>query len=141
MPCKDPFDAGVHPVRFCVLPDHPDLSCKSTVWMKRAFLLDHMLQLPGLHPGQEGVGFVQVMLLFGQLVQDEEQDRFQIHLGGMIPEGVFGIHAGADGLSHFLDVLLVVVVTGSVQLAVTAFPDMIQRIVARCPDGIFEIGA
>ena len=106
--------------------------------MGDAFFLHDVLQLGGPHFGQEGVCLVQVMLLLGQVVQDEEEDGLQIHLGGQVPVRLFEIHAGADGLGHFLHILLVVEVAVPVCFAVPPLPDIGEGVVA--PGGAGHVG-
>ena len=77
MPGQDALDAGVHLVRLFVLEDHPHLPGKGAVGVGDPLLLHHVLQFRGPHLGQEGVGVVQAVLLLGQLVQEEEEERLR----------------------------------------------------------------
>ena len=136
VPDQDALDAGIHLVRRFVLLYHPNLPDKGAVGMVDDFLRDDIIQR--LHPGQEGVRLVQAMPLLGQLVQDEEKDGLQVHLGGQVPEGVLERLAGADGLGHLFHVLLAVPVSLLVGPGVLAGPDVGQGIVA--PGRVGNIG-
>ena len=120
----------MHLLRHSVLPDHPDLAREGAVGMDGAFLLYHVFQRGCPHLRKESVHFVQVMLLLGQQVQDEEDDCLQVHLCRLIPEGLLAVGARADGLCHLLHVLFAVVVAVPVELHVPALPDVGQGIVA-----------
>ena len=77
------------------------------------------------------------MLLRGQQVHYEENDRLQIHLSRLIPEGVFVVHPRAESLSQFFNILFIVVVSVLVEFNVLAFPDIGQGVVA--PGGLSHV--